>query len=495
MVRPVEVRGLEVYELARRSVFVQGKSISQVSSDLGLDWRTVKKMTLEPVPPGYRCQVPRPKPKLGPFMAQIEKLVFPSEPYPPKQVPTAQRIYELLVEDHGYAGGSSQVRAYVAALRSRPREAFVPLVSIPGESESDFGESWVEIAGKRENAHGFLMVLPYSDVWFCACYPKENAESFADGHARAFKFFGGASRRSVYDNASYAVKRGSGPIKGRERSLTDSFMELQSRYLFEAVFANTYSGNEKGSVERKVAVVRSRLFAPVPKADSWEELNQMLYERALRVKEASERFAEDAARLLPVPDWQPERVALAKVDKLSLVCFETCFYSVPTQYVGKKLTVKARPFEIEIFSDKERIARHERCFEKARYRTDYTHYLDLLERKPRAVRCAMPVLQAGFPEVFESFRQRVDDNTSAGDRRFVAVLRLASEFGVDKVKAALFIALARGVREPEDVRLLVIRQFDEVPTDIKWESPTGAASPTVERQSLSEYGQLLEVAA
>jgi len=97
--------------------------------------------------------------------------------------------------------------------------------------------------------------------------------------------------------------------------------------------------------------------------------------------------------------------------------------------------------------------------------------------------------------VFESFRQRVDDNTSAGDRRFVAVLRLASEFGVDKVKAALFIALARGVREPEDVRLLVIRQFDEVPTDIKWESPTGAASPTVERQSLSEYGQLLEVAA
>ena len=107
----------------------------------------------------------------------------------------------------------------------------------------------------------------------------------------------------------------------------------------------------------------------------------------------------------------------------------------------------------------------------------------------------MPVLQAGFPEEFESFRQRVDDNTSAGDRRFVAVLRLASEFGIDKVKAALSIALARGIREPFDVRLLVIRQFDEVPASSKWESSTGTLCPNVERASLSEYAKLLEVAA
>lgn len=466
-----------------------------MSLDTGLDWRTVKKMVSEPIPPGYRLHSSRARPKLGPFMGEIEKLVFPEEPYPAKQTPTSQRIFELLVEHHGYTGGSTQVREYVSELRSRPKEAFIPLVSIPGESESDFKESWVEIAGKREKAHCFLMVLPYSDVWFCVCYPKENAESFADGHARAFKFFGGVSRRSVYDNAGYSVKRGSGPIKGRERSLTDSFIELQSRYLFEAVFANTYSGNEKGSVERKVAVVRSRLFAPVPKADSWEELNQTLYEKALKVKEASERFHEDVARLLPVPDYQPERLVSVKVDKLSLVCFETCHYSVPTQFVGRKLALKARPFEVEIFSDKEWIAVHKRCFEKGRYRTDYTHYLDLLERKPRAVRCAMPVLQAGFPEEFESFRQRVDDNTSAGDRRFIAVLRLASEFGIEKVRVGLTIALARGVREPSDIRLLVMRQFDDVPPNLKWESSSGTPSPSVERPSLSEYAKLLEVAA
>jgi hypothetical protein len=106
----------------------------------------------------------------------------------------------------------------------------------------------------------------------------------------------------------------------------------------------------------------------------------------------------------------------------------------------------------------------------------------------------LPVLAAGFPEEFESFRRRVDDNTGDGDRRFVAVLRLASEFGVDKVQAALVIALARGVREPSDVRLLVLRQFDEIPAVLKWESASGESSPSVERPSLSEYGRLMEAA-
>jgi hypothetical protein len=47
---------VQVYELARRSELVQGKSVSEVSRELGLNWRTVKKMTQEPAPPGYRLR-------------------------------------------------------------------------------------------------------------------------------------------------------------------------------------------------------------------------------------------------------------------------------------------------------------------------------------------------------------------------------------------------------------------------------------------------------
>jgi transposase len=453
-------------------------------------------MTEEPVPPGYRLRAPRGKPRLGPFVERIEQILAEDESAPRKQRHTATRIFERLRDEFGYTGGKTQVCDYVAKVKARPKEAFVPLVSLPGESEADFGESVVEIAGKRVKAHGFVMVLPFSDVWFCACYPKENSESFEDGHARAFEFFGGVPRRSVYDNAGYSVKRGSGPLKGRERRLTDSFAELQSRYLFEAVFANVCSGNEKGSVERKVATVRSRLFVPVPKADSWEALNRMLLERALAAKQASIKFAEESAHLLPVPDHRPERLVSAKADKLSLVRFENCFYSVPTKFVGATLLIKARPFELEIFAGNEWIASHGRIFENGRYVTQLSHYLDLLMLKPRAARCALPVLQAGLPYEFESYRRRVEDGTGEGDRRFVSILCLACEFGIDHVQEALRVALARGLREPADIRLLVMRQLEAIPPkNLTWESPSGQDGPVVELGSLCEYARLLEVAA
>lgn len=472
----------------------QGKSISQVSRELGLDWRTVKKMTREPVPPGYRLGSPRARPVLGPYLERIEEMLKEDESAPHKQHHTARRVFERLRKEFGYKGGETQVRAYVSELRARPKEAFIPLVSIPGEAEADFKESVVEIAGVRVKAHCFMQVLPHSGVWFCCCYPRENAESFADGHSRAFDFFGGVPRRCVYDNAAYSVKRGSGPIKGRERTLTDSFAELQSAFLFEAEFAARGKGNEKGSVERKIGVVRSRLFVPVPKAGSWEDLNQMMLGQAVAFKDASELFAEDAARLLPLQDYRPSRLKEAKVDKLSLVRHDGCFYSVPTRLVGRSVLVRARPFDIEVLTGKESVANHPRLYEHGRIRAELSHYLDLLELKPRAVARALPVIQAGLPPEFEAYRQRVADGTGAGDRLFIGVLRLLEGFGAEPVRQALCIALSRCVKDPADIKLLVLRTLESSARPEAVAIPHGHAPVVVERGDLSEYARLMAVA-
>ena len=80
---------MQVYELARRSVLAQGQSVRKVSLDLGLNWRTVRKMVAEPVPPGYRQGRPRARPKLGPFLERIEEILREDEAAPPKQRHTA----------------------------------------------------------------------------------------------------------------------------------------------------------------------------------------------------------------------------------------------------------------------------------------------------------------------------------------------------------------------------------------------------------------------
>ena len=483
---------MELYELVRRSVLVSGISKRAAAREFGVNRRTVAKMVGSAVPPGYRSSQPRKKPKLGGFEEAIERMLAQDEG--PKQRHTAKRIFERLRDECGYTGGSTQVRAHVAELKARSREAFVPLHKFPGEAQCDFGEAWVNIGGVKRKAHFFFIVLPLSGVWFMQAYPAENAESFCDGHVRAFRFFGGVPVRIVYDNPAYAVNRGSGPMTGRARVLASLFSELVSASLFEPEFAAPRKGNEKGSVERHVGTLRSSLLVPVPEAASFEELNASLLAQALAHKQKAEKFGEDAAAFLPLADYAPCRLTSAKVDKLSLVTFETNAYSVPTKFVLRSLLVKATPFQIEILSGKEVVASHERQGGRDRVVAELSHYLDLLERKPRAARSALPVVQAGLPDAFEAYRRRVYDGTGAGDRRFVAVLRLGQELGFTRIGLALTRASVMGAEDPAEIRMLALKDTEALPRALctGWKLPRESGqSPSVVRPPIAEYTRLL----
>jgi transposase len=468
-----EVHGLDIYELVRRSVLVEEMSGREASRTYGVNRRTVKKME-------------------G-FETEIDDILKKDETAPRKQRHTSTRIFERLRDEFGYTGGYTQVRTYVAESRIRLREAFVPLAHLPGEAQADFLEAVADIGGVRVKVHSFLMVLPHSGVWFMRVYPRENSESFVDGNACAFKFLQGSPTRIVYDNPAYAVKRGTGPMKGRDRDQVEAFSELRSAFLFEAAFAAPRKGNEKGSVERRVGTLRQSLMVPVPKALSFEELNAALLAKALAFKEKSETFGEDASAFLPLAHYEPCKLASCKADKTSLVRFEGNSYSVPTEFAHRSLLVRATPFEVRILSSKEEIAVHPRCFDKGRILTEFSHYLDLLERKPRAARTALPVLQAGLPDRFELFRRKVEDGTGTGDRRFVGVLKLSVEYGVERVARALEVAMATGIKEPADIRLLVARDAEALPATVcmDWKLPGGQRSPAVERPPLSDYTGLL----
>jgi hypothetical protein len=125
--------------------------------------------------------------------------------------------------------------------------------------------------------------------------------------------------------------------------------------------------------------------------------------------------------------------------------------------------------------------------------TDLLHYLNLLERKPRAVNSALPVLQAGLPLEFEAFRKTVVDGTAEGDKRFVGVLILLKDHPADRIADALRVANARGIREPADVRCLLMRCAEEPAASLctDWKLPDGRKSPTVERPPLAQYDALL----
>jgi transposase len=267
------MKDVELYAKVRHAVRIEGLSKRATARRFGIDPRTVDKMLEFSVPPGYRRSKPPVKPKLGPFIAIIDGILAGDKARPKKQQHTAKRIFERLRDEHGFTGGITVVKDYVAGWRQRSQEMFVPLAHAPGHAQVDFGEAIGVVGGMERKIHFFAFDLPHSDACFVAAYPAETSEAFCDGHVRAFAFFGGVPKSILYDNTRIAVARILGD--GR-RQRTRVFTELQSHYLFEDRFGRPGKGNDKGKVEGLVGYARRNFLVPIPVFDSFEALNAHL---------------------------------------------------------------------------------------------------------------------------------------------------------------------------------------------------------------------------
>jgi transposase len=186
------MKPVELYAKVRYAVGIEGISQREAARRFGIDPRTVAKMLTFSVPPGYRRSQPPVRPKLGPYVGIIDRIVEADAQRPAKQRHTSKRIFERLRDEHGDTGGVTVVKDHVLELRQRRREVFVPLRHEPGHAQADFGEAVAVIGGVERNIHFFAMDLPHSDAGFVQAYPAETTEAFCAGHVAAFAFFGKA---------------------------------------------------------------------------------------------------------------------------------------------------------------------------------------------------------------------------------------------------------------------------------------------------------------
>jgi transposase len=331
---------VDVYLKVRFAVQIEGLSERAAARRFGIDPRTVAKMMRFSVPRGYVRSKPPVRPKLDPYIAIIDKILVDDKSRPKKQQHTSKRIFERLRDEHGYTGGITIVKDYVAGVQQRAQEMFVPLAHPPGHAQADFGEALAVIGGVEQKIHYFAFDLPHSDANFVIAYPAETTEAFCDGHVQAFALFGGVPQSILYDNTKIAVAKILGDGK---RTRTRVFTELQSHYLFKDRFGRPAKGNDKGKVEGLVGYARRNFMVPVPVFDSFAALNAHLSDcctkrlgEVLRghTETIGERLARDLAAFqqpLPAPYDACEKVG-TRVSSLSLVRYRSNDYSVPTSY-------------------------------------------------------------------------------------------------------------------------------------------------------------------
>ena len=139
-----------------------------------------------------------------------------------KQRHTAKRIYDRLVEEKGFTGGESTIRAKVREIKQTSHVAFIPLLFDPGEAlQVDWGEAYVYIQGKREKVNLFCARLCYSCRPVVLAYHRQNEESFLDAFVRTFKTIEGAPVKVIFDNGKVAVKEGFGAHAKKQRRYTN----------------------------------------------------------------------------------------------------------------------------------------------------------------------------------------------------------------------------------------------------------------------------------
>lgn len=476
-------------EYIRKLRYVKGWSIREIAKSVGHSRNTITKYLASDIKePKYKLKEQREKPKLGKYEQIIREWIEKDEKMPVKQRHTAHRIYERLKAEYEYTGCEASVRKLVRTIKKVKPEAYLPLeYELGNEAQCDFGQAEIIVKGERIIVQMFCMKLMASKKHFVILFPNQKSEAFYEGHKQAFEYFGGVPKKISYDNPKVAVAV---VLKGRERIEQTGFIALRSHYLFESFFClpGKKGSHEKGGVENLVGYARRNYLVPMPEVESLEELNEIIKERCLTERKA-QLWEKEKNYLLELPKYPFEcfRVEIVKVNTLQMIQFENNCYSVPREYVGQRVIIKAFVDKIEIVFGENIIARHKRLYQRKTESLNVEHYLDLLSQRPGAVVNAR--VFRNMDEVYQRFRKFCLEQKPVATKEFVKVLKLHEKFLPETVKMALEEAMEAKIARA-DVVYHICQRLTQPPVSKALNYPLNC-SVTIKAVDLTIFNQLL----
>jgi transposase len=488
---------------------VEGLSQRQIATKLGISRNTVSKYLKENIAPTtvLRKTVYGTKqyaPETQRVIPIIDQWLEDDQNNWKKQSHTAIKIYKRLVDEYDFKGSASNIRKIVAKRRQQIQEVFIPLdFQFGHQFQFDWGEADIILQGRTQRIFLFCFQLSASRMRFVKAYLHERQEAFLDGFVHAFEFLGGVPTEGLLDNLKSAVLK---VLQGRDRLEQEAFIGLQAHYVFKAEFCNPARGNEKGRVEGTVGYVRRNALVPYPEVQSIDELNDYLLDFC--IKEASRTFVpyktetvlemweKEKEYLHPLPSNRYDACKLlsCKVNKTSLITVDTNRYSVPCSFVGQAVWAKIFVDKVIVVAQNQVIAEHTRSYERNQMITVLDHYLEILLKKPRAIRDAHAFKSSEIPSVFRRFHSKMREQEGAtGDQKFIRLLLLHRDIGMESLTNTLLEAEKTQVFRYETVHEVIQKltnqyiTINDLPID---KTPVSLLDYKVNKSNIEKYGQL-----
>lgn len=414
-------------------------------------------------------------PVLNEHIKTLEKLLRENEKAKPKR--TVLQLFEEL-QLHHYKGSYTTVSRYAAKfnrlLIGVNPSACVPLHFEPGEAyQFDWSTDEVIINDEVVSVKVAHFVLCHSRKKFTYIYPNETQEMVFDAHIRAFEFFGGTPVRGIYDNMKTAVDKVL-RIKN-ERKWNPRFEHLCAHYMIEPTACTPARGNEKGRVERQVAIDRQQFFTPMPKAQSLQELNDILASQLIHYnsthkhpefknKTIDEVFENERPYLVPAPVlFDGCKETNVRVSITCLVKYDRNSYSVDCSSVGQIVQCKAYADKLVFILDAKEVGRHERRFTTGQTYFKCWHYFPILARKPGALRNGAPFIDMDLPDELSQVRQSLEKHPN-GMRDFAHILSYIPMESLESVVLACDRAIKAKTISKDVILNILFRKNDELPT-------------------------------
>ena len=383
---------------------------------------------------------------------------------------SAQRIYQDLAAEHGFTGSYYSVRRFVRHLEETLELPFRRLECGPGEeAQIDFGNgaSLVLADGTRRRTHVFRIILSHSRKGYSEAALRQTTDDFLRCLENAFWHFGGVPQRLVLDNLRAAVKK----ADWYDPELNPKVRSFGQHY--GAVFLPTrpYTPRHKGKVERGVDYVQENALKG-RKFPGLDDENRFLLDWERTV--ADTRIHGTTRRQVGSHFVTAERPALQRLPVERFPCFhearrvvhrdghvevERAYYSVPPEYLARRVWARWDGRLVRVFNDKlEQIAVHAR-HEPGRFSTQSQHIcgpkISGVERGaawllgqvrrlgPCSLRWAEAMLQARGVE---------------GVRVLQGLLNLAHRHPGAAIERACDVALSYGAYRLRTIRALIERQ-------------------------------------
>ncbi|MDA0825869.1 MAG: IS21 family transposase [Proteobacteria bacterium] len=240
-------QAVEIKVLTRRGV-----SIREIAKQMGCSRNTVRRYLREAQQYGPREARPT---KLDPHKDYLRSRIEAARPH---WIPAV--VLHREIQEQGYPGGITQLKAFINDFRHRPaEEPVVRFETAPGaQMQADF----THIRRGGDPLLAFVATLGYSRMAWVKFTTDERADTLCRCMGEAFDYFGGVPHHVLFDNAGTIVIERDAYGPGLHR-WHPQMLALAERYGFAARLCRPYRAKTKGKVERFNGYLKGSFCVPL----------------------------------------------------------------------------------------------------------------------------------------------------------------------------------------------------------------------------------------